>query len=81
MKQDVIKKQGMIYVPDEARQSVNSLTAEIVAVGPDATMFDEDDIGKSVHYGRYAAYLIVDMCTEDTEFLIINDFDILGVFE
>ena len=84
MKQDIVKTSaGGIIIPTTsgARAEMNTLTAEVVAVGPDATMFDEDDIGKSVHYGRYAAYLIVDMCSEDTEYLIINDYDILGVFE
>lgn len=80
IKQTIIKKSGMIHIPEQARAELDSLTAEIVALGDDVTMFDKSHIGQDVHFGRYAAYLVIDLRTDDTDYLIINDYDILGLF-
>jgi chaperonin GroES len=74
------KTDGGIYLPDSTQQDEKNATTkgEVLAIGPSADAKFEDgpiDVGDRVIYARYGGVLVE---TEEGDFRIVNDEDIIA---
>jgi co-chaperonin GroES (HSP10) len=84
VKRELVKKVGLLYVPDNSEQ-MKVCMGEVVAIGPDCEVIKEGDL---VTFGRYAPHFLdgkelellgVSIDKDTTEMLLLNEDDALCI--
>lgn len=83
---ETVSKGGIVIAVDPKKERVAVETGKVLAVGDtafeDYQKRDNDfvpKVGDKVYYAKYAGKIVRD--TDDTEYLILNDEDIIAVVE